>query len=129
MKIAVSLLFFAFISGSFASNDLARDKSKLETTLKSEDNTRNKKCNYKDLLCFSTFSVGGCWGQPMLLFWKLTNETQMHKPPEATRHHNSLKSLILLPLRADLLCILHYETPVFKNVTSACLNSLQQERH
>ena len=50
MKIAVSLLFFAFISGSFASNDLAKDKSKLETTLKSEDNTRNKKCNYKDLL-------------------------------------------------------------------------------
>ena len=24
----------------------------------------------------STFSVRGCWGQPMLLFWKLIHETQ-----------------------------------------------------
>ena len=49
--------------------------------------------------------------QLMLLFWKLIDETQMSKPLEATRHHNSTKLLILLPLRADLLCILHYETP------------------
>ena len=111
MKIAVSLLFFAFISGSFASNDLARDKSKLETTLKSEDNTRNKKCNYKDLLCFSTFSVGGCWGQPMLLFWKLIHKTQMSNPPEAASYRNSTKLLILLPLRAIYFYSLHYETP------------------
>ena len=27
------------------------------------------------------------------------------------RYHNSVKLLILLPLRANLLCILHYETP------------------
>ena len=26
-------------------------------------------------------------------------------------HHKSIKLLILLPLRADLLCTLHYETP------------------
>ena len=32
----------------------------------------------------STFSVGGCWGQPMLLFCKLVDETQMSNPPEAT---------------------------------------------
>ena len=25
-------------------------------------------------LNFSTFSVGGCWGQPMLLFWKVVDE-------------------------------------------------------
>ena len=36
-------------------------------------------------LTYNTFSVGGCWGQPILLFWKLVDET---------------KSLILLPLRA-----------------------------
>ena len=30
----------------------------------------------------------------------LVDETQMSKPPEATRHHNSTKLLILLPLRA-----------------------------
>ena len=39
----------------------------------------------------STFSVRGCWGQPMLLFWKLGDETQMPTTHEATRHHNSKK--------------------------------------
>ena len=29
----------------------------------------HQKSNF--LLIFSTFPVGGCWGQPMLLFWKL----------------------------------------------------------
>ena len=46
-----------------------------------------------------------------LFFLKLVNDTQISNPPEATRHHNSIKLLILLPLRADLLYILHYETP------------------
>ena len=53
MKIAVSLLFFGFITSSFASNDLARDKSKLEANLKSEDDTRNKKCNHKEYVWVS----------------------------------------------------------------------------
>ena len=60
---------------------------------------------------FSNFSVRGCWGQPMLPFWKLIYETQNLLPGEATMHHNSIKLLVFLPLRADLLCILHYETP------------------
>ena len=60
---------------------------------------------------FSLLSVGGCWDQPMLLFWKLINETQMGKPLEPTRHHNSRKLLILLPLRAIYYRSLHYETP------------------
>ena len=47
----------------------------------------------------------------MSIFWKLVDETQLFKSPEATRHHNLTKLLILLPLRADLLCNLHYETP------------------
>ena len=34
------------------------------------------------------------------LFWKLVDATQISKPLEATRHHNSTKLLILLPLRA-----------------------------
>ena len=38
------------------------------------------------ILSFSTFSVGGCWGQPILLFWKQMEETQISKPPEATSH-------------------------------------------
>ena len=60
---------------------------------------------------FSTFSVGGCWGQPMLLFWKLIHKTQMSNPPEAASYRNSTKLLILLPLRAIYFYSLCYETP------------------
>ena len=63
------------------------------------------------MLNFSTLSVGGYWGQPMLLFWKPVSETQISEPPEPTRHHNSIKLWIILPLRADLLCTLQYEIP------------------
>ena len=45
-------------------------------------------------------SVGGFWGQPMLLLWKLVDETQMPTSHKATRHHISRKLLILLSLRA-----------------------------
>ena len=62
-------------------------------------------------LNFSTFSVRGCWGLPMLLLWKLVDETQMVKPPEPTSHYNSRKHLILLPLRAIYFRSLYYETP------------------
>ena len=51
-------------------------------------------------LNFGTFEVGGCWGQPMPIFWKLLDETQMSKSPEANGHHNSTKLLIFLSLRA-----------------------------
>ena len=64
-----------------------------------------------------------CWGQPMLLFWNLVDATQNSKPPEATKHHNSKNLLILLPLRADLLCILHYETPcTIQNISLFLVN-------
>ena len=33
-------------------------------------------------LIFDTLSVGGCWGQPMLLFWKLVDETRKSTPRE-----------------------------------------------
>ena len=69
----------------------------------------HQKSNFS--LISDTLSVGGCWGQPMSFFWKLVDETQIFLTPEATRHHNSIKSLILLPLRANLLYVLHYETP------------------
>ena len=62
-------------------------------------------------LISDTLSVGGCGGQPMLLFWKLVDETQISKPPEPTMNHNSIKWLILLPLRAELLFTLQYEIP------------------
>ena len=60
---------------------------------------------------FSTFSVGSCCGQPMLLFWKLIHKTQISKPPEAASYRNSTKLLILLPLRAIYFYSFHYETP------------------
>ena len=63
------------------------------------------------MLNFSTLSVRGCWGQPMLLFWKLVDETQISKPHEPTRHQNSIKLWILLSFRADLLVTLQYEIP------------------
>ena len=49
----------------------------------------------------------------------LVDETPISKPPEPTMHHNSIKLLILLPLRADLLCTLQYETPC---IVEICLN-------
>jgi hypothetical protein len=55
--------------------------------------------NHSSFTDFSTFSVEGCWGQPMLLFWKLIHKTQMSNPPEAASYRNSTKLLILLPLR------------------------------
>ena len=48
-------------------------------------------------------------------FLKLVEETQNLLSPEATRDHKSIKLLIFQPLRADLLCTLHYETPCILN--------------
>ena len=61
-----------------------------------------------------TFSVRGCWGQPMSLFWELVDETQMSTPPEPTRDHKSIKLSILLPLRAIYFSTFQYETPCRK---------------
>ena len=52
----------------------------------------------------------------MLLFWKLVEETQMSKSLEGTRHHNSTKLLIFLPLRAIYFYLLHYETPCNESI-------------
>ena len=44
-------------------------------------------------LNFSTFSVGGCWGQLMLLCWKLVDETQMSNPRDHAARDISSKKL------------------------------------
>ena len=62
-------------------------------------------------LSFGTFSVGGCWGQPMPFFWKLVDETQISAPPEAARHHKPKRILVLLSLRANLNIQFRSETP------------------
>ena len=62
-------------------------------------------------LNFSTISVRGCWGQPMLLFWKLIDKTQMGNPPGDAVSSISWKFSIFLPIRAILKKPYHYETP------------------
>ena len=62
-------------------------------------------------LNFSNFSVRGCWGQPMLLFWKLVDETQMGNPHDHAVKDISSKFSIFLPLRAISKKPYHYETP------------------
>ena len=51
-------------------------------------------------------------------FKKLVDETQISKPLEPTMNHNSMKWLILLPIRAELLFTLQYEIPcnIFANL-------------
>ena len=78
--------------------------------------------SWKFMSNFSTLSIRGCWGQPILLFWKLVHKTQISKLPEPTRHHNSIRLWILLSLRADLLYILQYETPCINNISHSSRN-------
>ena len=47
------------------------------------------------ILNFCTFSARGCWGQPMSLFWKLVDETQMAAPREYTDAFIIIKKLFL----------------------------------
>ena len=54
--------------------------------------------SWKLMLNFSTFPVGNCWGQPMLLFQKLVDETQMLKPREYTDIFFLTKKLFLVGL-------------------------------
>ena len=42
------------------------------------------------------FLLGGCWGQPMLLFWKLVDETQILKPQEYIDTFNQNLTCIFL---------------------------------
>ena len=70
----------------------------------------------KLLLISGTLSFGGCWGQPMVLFWKLVDETQISTPPKATRHHNSTKYWFFYPSEPfsyDHFKMIH---PVLRNV-------------
>ena len=53
-------------------------------------------------LIYGTVSVGGCWGQPMLLFWKLVDETQMPWPQEYTDTFKQNLTCIFLSVRVNL---------------------------
>ena len=60
---------------------------------------------------FSNFSVGGWWGQPMSLFWKLVDENQMTKPQEYTVAFIITTKLFLGGLRGLQSNSKQYETP------------------
>ena len=49
-------------------------------------------------LIYGTLSDGGCWGQPILFFKKLVDETQMPKPQEYTDFFILTKKLFLVGL-------------------------------
>ena len=56
-------------------------------------------------------SVRGCWGQPMLLFLKLVDKTQMLWPPEHAIRDMRSKISICVSVRANLLYTFQCETP------------------
>ena len=57
------------------------------------------------------YFIRGCWGQPMLLFWKVVDETQMGKPRDHAARDISSKFSTFVPLRAIQKKPYHYETP------------------
>ena len=56
-------------------------------------------------------SVGGYWGQPILLFWKLVDETQISKPQEYTDTFKQNLTCIFLSVRGILKETFQCETP------------------
>ena len=56
-------------------------------------------------------SVRGCWGQPVLLFLKLVDKTQMLWPPEHAIRDMRSKISICVSVRANLLYTFQCETP------------------
>ena len=69
----------------------------------------HQKSNFS--LVSDALSVGGCWGQRMLLFWKLVDETQMSNPCDHAVRDIPSKLSIFLPLRAIYFRSNQYETP------------------
>ena len=65
----------------------------------------------KNSLIYGTLSVGGCWGQPMLIFWKLVDETQISQPKEYTDDFKQNLTSIFLSVRAILKETFQCETP------------------
>ena len=65
----------------------------------------------KFLMIYGTFSVRGCWGQPMLLFRKLVDETQISKPQEYTDTFKQNLTCIFLSVRGILKETFQCETP------------------
>ena len=69
----------------------------------------HQKSNFS--LIFGILSVRGCWGQPILLFWKLFDETQMSKNQDVKTNFKQNTTCIFLSVRHELLLSVHIETP------------------
>ena len=65
----------------------------------------------KFLLIHGIFSVRGCWGQSMLLFWKLDDESQISKTQDHTDTFKHNLTSIFLSVRPKLLLTFQYEIP------------------
>ena len=68
----------------------------------------HQKSNFS--LISDTLPVRGCWGQTMLLFWKMVDETQMGNPRDHAAREILSKFSILLLLRAVYFRSFLYET-------------------
>ena len=59
-----------------------------------------------------------CWGHPMLIFWKLVDETQMSKPQNIKTTFKQNITCIFLSIRLKLLLSVHCETPCITSYSS-----------
>ena len=66
---------------------------------------------------FCTFSVGGCWGQPMLLFWKLVLIIKMSTSQDFKTTFKYNLTCVFLSLRAQLKKPLCPRTPCIMGTT------------
>ena len=77
--------------------------------------------SWKPIFNSNSFSVRGCWGQPMLLFWKLVDETQISKPQKYTDTFKQNLTCIFLSVRAFLKETFQCETPCINPRLLACI--------
>ena len=85
---------------------------------------------------YGTLSVRGCWGQPMLLFWKLVDELQIPKPQNYTDTFIITKKLLFVgliglrsiskPLETPCTIPSNYTTQFFQRVFT-CFTSKMPE--
>ena len=78
------------------------------------------------MLNFGTISVGGCWSKPMLLFWKLVDETQMPQSEDFRTASIQILACIFLSVRDNSKSTFQYEAPC--STWPHCWNSVLQSR-
>ena len=74
----------------------------------------HKKSNFS--LIFGILFMGDCWGQPLLIIWKLVVETQMSEPQDVKITLIQNIASIFLSIRLKLLFSVHCETPCMVHV-------------